>query len=155
MLANYSGVRPFEKALAFLDNFLFADHSPTGTRIKSGKAWKRHGFSPAYTLHHMIRRIATAFFLLLTSAPLLAQPKPTRAQSEVRVALATLVQAFDNLDWETFRLAICDDATVFYPRGFPERANGRAESRRHSRSSSIRFVVVRLGPHIWTFSQRT
>jgi ketosteroid isomerase-like protein len=75
----------------------------------------------------MIRRIATAFFFLLILTPLLAQAKPSTTQSEVRVALANFIQAFDNLDWETFRLAFSDDATVFYPRGFTERANGRAE----------------------------
>jgi ketosteroid isomerase-like protein len=75
----------------------------------------------------MIRRIATAFFFLLILTPLLAQAKPSTAQSEVRVALANFIQAFDNLDWETFRLAFSDDATVFYPRVFTERANGRAQ----------------------------
>ncbi len=43
------------------------------------------------------------------------------------MALARFVQAFDDLDWKTFRLAFDDNATVFYPRAFPERANGRAE----------------------------
>jgi ketosteroid isomerase-like protein len=44
---------------------------------------------------------------------------------EVRDTLANFVHAFEILDWEPFRLAFSDDATVFYPRGFPERANGR------------------------------
>jgi ketosteroid isomerase-like protein len=58
---------------------------------------------------------------------LLAQSKSARERQEVRDALASFVVAFDDLDWETFRLAFSDDATVFYPRAFPERANGRAE----------------------------
>jgi ketosteroid isomerase-like protein len=41
--------------------------------------------------------------------------------------LARFIRAFDDLDWENFRAAFADDATVFYPRAFPERANGRAE----------------------------
>ena len=75
----------------------------------------------------MIRHIASAILFLLISPALQAQIRPTAAQSEVRDVLATFVQAFDNLDWETFRLAFSDDATVFYPRAFPQRANGRAE----------------------------
>jgi len=49
------------------------------------------------------------------------------AELEVRHTLAKFVYAFDNLNWEAFRLAFDDTATVFYPRAFPERANGRAE----------------------------
>src|SRR3984885_6913346 len=75
----------------------------------------------------MIRRIATAFFFLLILPPLLAQAKPSTALSEVRVAFANFIQAFDNLNLDTFRLEFYDDATVFYPRVFTERANGRAE----------------------------
>ncbi len=57
----------------------------------------------------------------------LAKPSPALAESEVRDTLAKFVKAFDNLDWETFRLAFDDNATVFYPRAIPERANGRAQ----------------------------
>ena len=53
--------------------------------------------------------------------------QPGSSESEVREALAKFIHAFDDLDWEGFRLAFADDATVFYPRAFPERANGRAE----------------------------
>jgi pimeloyl-ACP methyl ester carboxylesterase/ketosteroid isomerase-like protein len=48
-------------------------------------------------------------------------------ESEVRDVLAKFIYAFDNLDWERFRGAFDDDATVFYPRAVPERANGRTE----------------------------
>jgi ketosteroid isomerase-like protein len=76
----------------------------------------------------MITRVATAVLFLLVSPSLFAQTKSSAsAESEVRGALAKFVSAFDNLDWESFRLAFDDDATVFYPRGFPERANGRTE----------------------------
>src|SRR5262249_49907746 len=37
------------------------------------------------------------------------------------------IRAFDDLDWEQFRLAFDDNATVFYPRAMPERATGRSE----------------------------
>jgi ketosteroid isomerase-like protein len=76
---------------------------------------------------YMIRHIASAILFLLISPALQPQIRPTAAQSEVRDVLATFVQAFDDLDWEVFRSAFSDDATVFYPRAFPERANGRAE----------------------------
>jgi ketosteroid isomerase-like protein len=33
----------------------------------------------------------------------------------------------DDLDWEHFRLAFDDNATVFYPRAMPRRANGHGE----------------------------
>jgi ketosteroid isomerase-like protein len=64
---------------------------------------------------------------LLISISLVAQKKPPTSESEVRSALANFVQAFDNLDWETFRLAFDDNATVFYPRAYPARATGRSE----------------------------
>src|SRR5207302_72375 len=59
-----------------------------------------------------------------------------------RAALAQFITAFDNLDWEAFRSAFDDDATVFYPRGVPERANGRAEFERTFR---IVFEQIRQG----------
>ncbi len=73
----------------------------------------------------MITRLALALALLLPSA--FAQSQPPPVESEVKDALARFIWAFDDLDWERFRLAFDDDATVFYPRAVPERANGRAE----------------------------
>ena len=70
------------------------------------------------------------FAVLLTVLmvpPVFVQAQPDSAETQVRETLARFVQAFDNLDWETFRLAFDDNATVFYPRAFPERANGRTE----------------------------
>lgn len=49
------------------------------------------------------------------------------AEAEVRKTLADFIQAFDNLDWDRFRASFADDATVFYPREFPHRADGRQE----------------------------
>jgi ketosteroid isomerase-like protein len=51
-------------------------------------------------------------------------------EAEVRKTLSDFIQAFDNLDWERFRAAFADDATVFYPRRFPHRAKGRDEFER-------------------------
>lgn len=88
-------------------------------------AWfQRPPFWPLYSTA-MIPRFAVAFALLLPVA--LAQSQPTPANTDVRKALGDFIRAFDDLDWESFRLAFDDNATVFYPRAVPQRANGRAE----------------------------
>jgi ketosteroid isomerase-like protein len=72
--------------------------------------------------------------LLLVTAlalPVVGQSLPAQeSESEVRQTLSDFIQAFDNLDWERFRSAFADEATVFYPRAFPRRADGRAEFER-------------------------
>ncbi|HXO34982.1 MAG TPA: nuclear transport factor 2 family protein [Candidatus Acidoferrales bacterium] len=90
----------------------------------------------------MVMRIAAPVLFLLMSPLLTAQGNDAAAQSEVRDALANFVLAFDNLDWEKFRLSFSDDATVFYPRGFPQRSNGRAE---FEKSFTIVFDQIRAG----------
>jgi ketosteroid isomerase-like protein len=74
----------------------------------------------------MITRFAVVLTLLVMPSAF-GKSRPVSADLQVREALARFVQAFDDLDWETFRSAFDDNATVFYPRAFPERANGRAE----------------------------
>ena len=64
--------------------------------------------------------------LALTSFCLPAYGQPA-SETEVRTTLSNFIQAFDNLEWDSFRKAFDDNATVFYPRAFPQRANGRAE----------------------------
>jgi hypothetical protein len=71
-------------------------------------------------------RVALVLTLLVVS-PVFAPAQPVNEELQVREALARFIQAFDDLDWEKFRLAFDDNATVFYPRAFPERANGRVE----------------------------
>lgn len=74
----------------------------------------------------MVRSIALVCALaLLPSAS--AQSQPSNEEKDIRKTLATFIRAFDDLDWEQFRMAFDDNATVFYPRGTPQRANGRAE----------------------------
>lgn len=80
--------------------------------------------------------------LLISTFSLVAQTESASAESEVRAALAQFVRAFDNLDWESFRLAFDDNATVFYPRAFPERANGRAE---FEKTFKVVFEQIRNG----------
>lgn len=74
----------------------------------------------------MICRIALAFIGLLV-ASVFAQSQHTSSEPAVREALVHFLRAFDDLDWDRFRLAFDDHATVFYPRAIPRRANGRAE----------------------------
>ncbi len=66
--------------------------------------------------------------LLLLSVSLNGSTPPGKLDgAEARAAIASFIQAFDNLDWDKFRLAFADDATVFYPRKYAQRASGRAE----------------------------
>jgi hypothetical protein len=99
-------------------------------------------------------RVASAFLFLAISPSLLGQIKATSPESEVQDALANFIHSFDNLDWDGFRLAFSDDATVFYPRAFPERANGVPSSKRHSRSSSGRFALGKLALRTWTSNRK-
>ena len=73
-----------------------------------------------------IASIAVAFTMLLVPS-VFAQSQTALVEPDVREALAKFIRAFDDLDWEHFRLAFDDNATVFYPRAMPQRANGRAE----------------------------
>jgi len=90
----------------------------------------------------MVTRLVLLFLFLFLSPSLFAQGKPVSAESEVRDALAKFVCAFDNLDWESFRLAFDDNATVFYPRAFPERASGREE---FEKTFKVVFQQIRGG----------
>ena len=78
-------------------------------------------------LRPMLTRLFAWALCLSIVVTLSAQPNPDRQDREVREALAKFVTAFDNLEWDAFRGSFADDATVFYPRAFPDRANGRAE----------------------------
>lgn len=91
----------------------------------------------------MTARLPSIFLFLLLAPLVFAQGKPAvSAEQEVRDTLAKFIYAFDNLDWEAFRLAFDDDATVFYPRAFPERANGRAE---FEKTFKVFFQQIRGG----------
>ncbi len=66
----------------------------------------------------MATRFAVAL-LLLVFPPVFIEGQTAPAESQVRETLARFIKAFDDLDWDTFRLSFDDNATVFYPRGFP------------------------------------
>jgi len=75
-----------------------------------------------------MNRILALMFVALIPLGVLARAEETSAQEqEIKQTLDRFIQAFDNLDWESFRAAFADDATVFYPRAVPNRAEGRTE----------------------------
>lgn len=70
-------------------------------------------------------------------------------EAEVRETLADFIQAFDNLDWDKFRSYFADDATVFYPREFPRRAEGREQYEKYFRKVFDRIRAGRTqGPYM-------
>jgi ketosteroid isomerase-like protein len=56
--------------------------------------------------------------------------------------LQDFILAFDSLEWDRFRSFFADDATVFYPRGFAERASGRPQFEANFRQV---FEQIRAG----------
>jgi ketosteroid isomerase-like protein len=85
-----------------------------------------------------------AFLLPLMLTVCLPAQTPSNPQKpdDLQQALTTFIQAFDNLDWERFRSAFDDDATVFFPRGFSARATGRAE---FEKNFKVVFEQIRDG----------
>jgi hypothetical protein len=56
-----------------------------------------------------------------------SNPAARRDSAAVAGALRRFLTAFENLDWEPFRAAVADSATVFHPApNMPERVTGRA-----------------------------
>jgi ketosteroid isomerase-like protein len=75
-----------------------------------------------------MKAIFSSVLLLSLATCLPAQnPSPRAEDDGVQETLTQFIRAFDNLDWNRFRAAFADDATVFYPRAYPARAEGRAE----------------------------
>jgi ketosteroid isomerase-like protein len=71
------------------------------------------------------------------------------AESDVRKTLVAFVHAFDNLDWDSFRSYFADDATVFYPREFPHRADGRQDVEKYFQRVFDRIRAGRTrGPYM-------
>jgi ketosteroid isomerase-like protein len=87
-------------------------------------------------------RSALALILLSTASIVCYAGPADSAEAEVRKTLSDFIQAFDNLDWDHFRASFADDATVFYPREFPNRANGRPE---YERTFQKVFDRIRAG----------
>jgi ketosteroid isomerase-like protein len=95
-------------------------------------------FAAILSVMRKILFLISTFWILLS--PVSAQEQ--RSDTEVNQFLARFIRAFDNLDWEGFRQSFSDDATVFYPRAIPERANGRAE---FEKNFKVVFEQIRAG----------
>ena len=89
-----------------------------------------------------MNRILALTLMALLPIQVSAQDKTSTEEQDVTKTLSAFIQAFDNLDWESFRAAFADNATVFYPRAVPNRANGRAEFERTFRQV---FEQIRAG----------
>ena len=84
----------------------------------------------------VLRRLLRRGSVVVPALSLLALPLAVGAQSNpatrgdsaaVAVALRRFLTAFENLEWEPFRAAFSDSATVFHPApNMPERVTGRA-----------------------------
>ena len=104
--------------------------------------------TPACILRPMTRRSVLMLFVFISAAQVYAAP-PLKLESEVRKTLAEFIQAFDNLDWNSFRSFFADDATVFYPREFPHRADGRQDVERYFQKVFDRIRAGRTqGPYM-------
>jgi hypothetical protein len=90
----------------------------------------------------MLRGFPFFLSLLLLSSTTFAENPPASSETQVREALAQFIHTFENLDWEGFRSAFDDEATVYYPRAFPGRARGRAE---FEKTFKIVFEQIRGG----------
>jgi ketosteroid isomerase-like protein len=88
-----------------------------------------------------MKREYLLFLLSVLTLPVAMNAAPN-AQSDVRETLADFIQAFDNLEWDKFRSFFADDATVFYPREFPGRAEGREQFEKYFRKV---FDRIRAG----------
>jgi hypothetical protein len=100
----------------------------------------------------MVPRFAVVLSLLLVFSVRI-QAQTVREELQVRETLSRFVRAFDDLDWETFRLTFDDGATVFYPRAFPERATGVLNLRKPSKTYSNKFATAGPQRRTWVFSQ--
>lgn len=94
-----------------------------------------------------MKRKLAFLVLFFIPAPILAQTKAEdTTKAEVQKALQNFITAFDNLDWDKFRAAFADDATVFFPRGFPGRASGRSEFERNFKTVFEQIRTRRTSP---------
>ena len=97
-------------------------------------------------MNHMKKICAGLVLLALYFSALPQAMAKDDKEAEVRAALAKFVQAFDNLDWETFRASFADNATVFHPRQFAPRAEGRAEVEETFKQVFVRIKGDKTSP---------
>jgi hypothetical protein len=103
----------------------------------------------------LVRVLLSLISLLLVLSAASSPAETKSVETEVRATLAQFITAFDNLDWEAFRSAFDDDATDFYPRGVPERANDARNSRGLSELFLSKFAKVKPRLRLWTSNPGT
>jgi ketosteroid isomerase-like protein len=75
-----------------------------------------------------MRGLAIGASLILAACATAPEQPPGSRSGEVAAAVDRFLVSFENLDWERFRTAFADDATVFFPVPEPpQRYTGRAE----------------------------
>jgi ketosteroid isomerase-like protein len=85
----------------------------------------------------LVASLFVALHTLTAQTPSIGAEEPA-----IRAFLTEFISAFDNLEWDKFRNSFTDDATVFYPRGVANRADGRAQYEAHFR---LVFEQIRAG----------
>jgi ketosteroid isomerase-like protein len=96
-----------------------------------------------------MRRQAASFSLILAGCAMSHDLQPASRSDEVAAAVDRFLVSFENLDWERFRSAFADDATVFFPVPEPPRRyTGRAEVELQFRKvfAAIREASGRAAP---------
>ena len=71
-----------------------------------------------------MKRVAIVIALIFASC---ATATHANDETEVRAAMASFMEALNNLDAARISAAFAEDATAFFPLAQPQRANGRAE----------------------------
>ena len=92
--------------------------------------------------------IRIALLALLLASPLRVVSAQTAQipQPSLRTAFEQFIRAFEDLDWQTFRTSFSDDATVFYPRGVPARADGREQYEANFKAVFEQLRMGKAGP---------
>lgn len=93
-----------------------------------------------------MKRALAILALLLTLVTCATAQNETHKRAEIERTLHAFLEAFDNLEWDKFRGFFADDATVFYPRGVAQRAEGREEYERAFRDVFAQIRGDRTAP---------
>jgi ketosteroid isomerase-like protein len=102
-----------------------------------------------------MKTLLSLWLLLVILGHLCVSQTMPAHDTKPRQMLARWIQAFDNLDWDQFRQGFDDNATVFYPRAVPRRADGRAAFEEHFRQVFANIRKEKAVPRIWISSLAT
>ena len=94
-------------------------------------------------LPQIVRAVVVILAMIIVPALMAAQTRSTTDSAAVAAALQRFLTAFENLEWEPFRAAFSDSATVFQPApNMPGRFTGRAAI-----DSTFRLVFADIRSH--------